>query len=120
MIEISYPVDEIEFFFNDRTYTKADSTTEPVWLIFEGAGTGQQFRWSTEDFSFSAATGPAPSFPEFFTVFEIDGEFVETASFRRIENEPPASVPEPGTVIGLTLLGLGWLSQKKIASSPRV
>ncbi|NEQ83435.1 MAG: PEP-CTERM sorting domain-containing protein, partial [Moorea sp. SIO2I5] len=55
-----------------------------------------------------------------FTKFEVDGEFVDTVGFRRVENEPPASVPEPGTVIGLTLLGLGWLSQKKIASSPRV
>ncbi|WP_293047881.1 hypothetical protein, partial [Moorena sp. SIO1F2] len=26
VIELTYPVDEIEFFFNNRTYTKADST----------------------------------------------------------------------------------------------
>ena len=49
-------------------------------------------------------------------MFNIDGEFVDTVGFRLVEDEPPASVPEPGTVIGLTLLGLGWVSQKKIAS----
>ncbi|NEQ82630.1 MAG: PEP-CTERM sorting domain-containing protein [Moorea sp. SIO2I5] len=120
VIELTYPVDEIEFFFNNRTYTKADSTIEPVWSIFTGFAEGEQLHWSTEDFSFTGGNSPAPGFPEFFTLFNIDGEFVETASFRLVEDEPPASVPEPGTVIGLSLLGLGWLSQRKIASSPKV
>ncbi|NEO69712.1 PEP-CTERM sorting domain-containing protein [Moorena sp. SIO3H5] len=116
VIKSTYPVDEIEFFFKNKTYTKVDSTIEPMWSTFTGFAEGAQLRWSTEDFSFSGANSPAGGFPEFFTVFEVDGEFVDTVGFRRVENEPPASVPEPGTVIGLTLLGLGWLSQKKIAS----
>ncbi|NEO11883.1 MULTISPECIES: PEP-CTERM sorting domain-containing protein [unclassified Moorena] len=119
VIDRTYPIDEIEFFFNNRTYTEADSTKDPVWSVFEGLSGGDQFSWSTEDFSFVFANGPGP-LPELFTAFEVDGEFVDTVSFRRVENEPPASVPEPGTVIGLSLLGLGCLSQRKIASSPRV
>ncbi|NEO41289.1 MAG: PEP-CTERM sorting domain-containing protein [Moorea sp. SIOASIH] len=116
VVELTYPVDEIEFFFNNRTYTKADSTREPVWSILAEQG---QLSWATEDFSFNPDSGPS-IFGDLFTAFEVDGEFVDTVSFRLVEDEPPASVPEPGTVIGLTLLGLGWLSQKKIASSPKV
>ena len=88
--------------------------------LLEGlVGESEQLSWDTEDFMFNPASGPG-FFPELFTAFEIDGEFVDTVSFRLVEDEPPASVPEPGTVIGLSLLGLGWLSQRKIASSPRV
>lgn len=116
VVNLTYPVDEIEFFFNNRTYTKADSTKEPVWSILAGEG---RLSWATEDFRFNPASGPS-IFGDLFTLFEVDGELPETVGFRRVENEPPASVPEPGTVIGLTLLGLGWVSQKKIASSPKV
>ncbi|AOY82453.1 PEP-CTERM sorting domain-containing protein [Moorena producens JHB] len=116
VVELTYPVDEIEFFFNNRTYTKADSTREPVWSILAEQG---QLSWATEDFRFNPDSGPS-IFGDLFTGFEADGEFLGTVSFRLVEDEPPASVPEPGTVIGLSLLGLGWLSQRKIASSPRV
>ncbi|NEO96913.1 MAG: hypothetical protein F6K56_45210 [Moorea sp. SIO3G5] len=116
VVELTYPVDEIEFFFNNRTYTKADSTREPVWSILAEQG---QLSWATEDFRFNPASGPS-IFGDLFTAFEVDGEFVDTVGFRLVEDEPPASVPEADTVIGLSLLGLGWLSNRKIASSPRV
>ncbi|NEN98605.1 MAG: hypothetical protein F6K50_24770 [Moorea sp. SIO3I7] len=120
VVELTYPVDEIEFFFNNRTYTKADSTRQPVLSLFEGAvGESEQLSWATEDFRFNPYSGPS-IFGDLFTGFEVDGEFVDTAIVRRVENESPASVPEAGTVIGLSILGLGWLSQRKIASSPRV
>lgn len=32
--------------------------------------------------------------------------------------EPHTSVPEPSTIAGLSMLGLGWLLRKKVASSP--
>ncbi|GET40261.1 PEP-CTERM sorting domain-containing protein [Microseira wollei] len=38
-------------------------------------------------------------------------------SLRTTPTPPPTSVPEPGTVFGLSVLGFGWLLRKKKASS---
>jgi PEP-CTERM motif len=38
-------------------------------------------------------------------------------SLRTTPTPPPTSVPEPGTVFGLSMLGIGWLLRKKKVSS---
>ena len=40
-----------------------------------------------------------------------------TYSLRTTPTPPPTSVPEPGTVFGLSMLGMGWLLRKKKVSS---
>lgn len=84
-------------------------------------------------FAFSTFNPFRPPFPGFFTLFGSStglsftyqlpfnpgepftiGSGSGTVSLR---TTPPTAVPEPGTVFGLSMLGLGWLLRKKKASS---
>lgn len=48
---------------------------------------------------------------------DYQGNGTVKLSLRQTPTPPPASVPEPGTIFGLIILGLGWLLRKKKVSS---
>lgn len=88
-------------------------------------------------FAFSTFNPFRPPFPGFFTLiggqtglgftYQLPfnpgeppspiGGGSGTVSRRPITPPPPTSVPEPGTVFGLSMLGFGWLLGKKKVSS---
>ncbi len=85
--------------------------------------TGANFTQTASSVSTSCRTIFIP-FPPFFRVDCVDtmmGTFVmnsgQTNFTTLVPFQRPTSVPEPGSVIGLSLLGLAFLLKKKTASS---
>lgn len=115
----SYPVADIEFLFNDQTYTEADALNNirfSTLVTLDGDDRGMSLFWETEDFSF--VPGSNTVFGAIFTLFrDNNGEFVSSVGFERVEEEPPISVPEPATLTGLAMFGLAGLLLKKKVSA---
>jgi hypothetical protein len=116
IVDQSYLIDSIEFFFNNKVYTQADTLEGIDWRIYSYLGgelgdIGYQLFWRTADFLFQ----PVTYRDQFaFTSFHPQEGYNTSVSFSRVtEPEPPASVPEPGTTAGLSLLGLSLLWKRK-------
>lgn len=116
IVQRKYDIDSIELLFNGQTYTKEDALSPMSWSIFDVIdGPGTVLRWETEDFSFSMGSYRTEAV---WTNFELktngQREWVSTIEFSRVEDETPTTVPEPSTIGGLMLLGLGCLARKKV------
>jgi hypothetical protein len=57
------------------------------------------------------------SFTENGEPIPVGGLFISRGQVTAVS--PPAAVPEPSTIVGLCLLGLGFLLKKKVALSPK-
>ncbi len=112
-------------------FTTGEIVTEPSGRLVLIPGGSELAR-----FAFSTFNAFGPPFPGFFTLFGSStglsftyqlpfnpgepftiGSGSGTVSRRTDPTPPPTSVPEPGTVFGLSMLGFGWLLRKKKASS---
>jgi hypothetical protein len=82
----------------------------PDWLPKEIVG-GFGYTWAGRSnnvlFTRNGVPIPGPGRGPYFAVGQVTAV------------SPPAAVPEPSTIVGLCLLGLGFLLKKKVAFSPK-
>ncbi|MCT7968874.1 PEP-CTERM sorting domain-containing protein [Laspinema sp. D1] len=120
-VEQRYEVDSIEFLFQDKVYTQADSPSPLQWhtaSFLDGPeGWGpliQVLSWVTEDFTFRGLYDRESGSTHFYSHGNNGPRYnsVRSLVFSRVE-EQPTPVPEPTILGGLSVLGFAGLLGKK-------
>ncbi|MCT7993845.1 PEP-CTERM sorting domain-containing protein [Laspinema olomoucense] len=120
-VEQRYEVDSIEFLFQDRIYTQADSVAPIQWHTAsfldgpEGWGPSiQVLTWVTEDFTFLGDYYRESGSTHFYSHGNNGPRYNSVGMFRfsKVEEEP-TPVPEPTLLGGLSVLGFAGLLGKK-------
>ncbi|MCT7954613.1 PEP-CTERM sorting domain-containing protein [Laspinema palackyanum] len=121
VVDQKYEVDSIEFVFQDRVYTEADSLSPIQWHTAsfldgpEGWGPSiQVLSWVTEDFTFRGLYDRERGSTVFYSHGNDGPRYDSEGMFRFSQvEEQPTPVPEPTLLGGLSILGLAGLLGKK-------